>query len=113
MAALEMDSFLLKFKNLWKYGKNANLTIKSCAGKAEIVLSVELGEPDQPQQQLYQRSRNGQAWQRRCEKRTATREAAATDDAENVAAVEATHEGVDATVNVAGEVVDELCSKIS
>ena len=33
-----MDSFIIKFKNLWKSGRNANLTIKSNAGKAEVFL---------------------------------------------------------------------------
>ena len=57
--ALEMDSFLIKFKNLWKSGRNANLTIKSNAGKAEVVLIVELDEPiHQTQHPHHQRSRN-------------------------------------------------------
>ena len=43
--ALEIDSFVLKFKNLWKSGRNANLTTNSNAGKADVVLSVELDEP--------------------------------------------------------------------
>ena len=33
-----MDSFIIKFKNIWKSGRNANFTIKSNAGKAEVFL---------------------------------------------------------------------------
>ena len=60
--------------------------------------------------QHHQRSRNGPARQSRLEKRTAACESAAADDAENVAAVEATNEVVYPTVNIVGEVFDELCS---
>ena len=75
--ALEIDSFVMKFKNLWKSGRNANLTIKSNAGKAEVVLIVELDEPiHQTQHPHHQSSRNGPAWQRRHERRAAAREAA-------------------------------------
>ena len=44
MARKEIDSFILKFKNLLLSGRNATLVLKSNAGKAEVNLSVELGD---------------------------------------------------------------------
>ena len=133
--SLEMDSFILKFKNLWKSGRNANLTIKSNAGKAEVVLRVELEEPADHAhlQHPHHRARNSPAWQRRREKRAEACEAAATDVAENVTTEEAISEDHNATGNettqvvsndvteksekddsksatAIGEVADEICS---
>ena len=42
MALSEVDSFILKFKNLLKSGKNTHLDIKSEAGKVSIELTVEV-----------------------------------------------------------------------
>ena len=42
MALPEIDSFVLKFKNLLLAGINANLTIKSQAGKAVLTLTAEV-----------------------------------------------------------------------
>ena len=42
MAKAEIDSFILKFKNLLLAGSNATLVIKSNAGKAEVSLNVVL-----------------------------------------------------------------------
>ena len=76
MARAEIDSFILKFKNLLLSGRNATLLIKSNAGKAEVNLSVELGEiPPPPDQQHFQRSRNGPSRQRRRLRRAAERTA--------------------------------------
>ena len=65
MANQELNSFILKFKNLWKSGRNANLTIKSIAGKAHVSLNVELDETpsdlDEAQHGRLQKSRNGPA----------------------------------------------------
>ena len=44
MAHLEIDSFVLKFKNLLQCGKTATLTIKSDVGRAQVTLSAELGD---------------------------------------------------------------------
>ena len=44
MAKAEIDSFILKFKNLLISGRNATLVIKSNAGKAEVSLNVDLGQ---------------------------------------------------------------------
>ena len=39
-----MDSFILKFRNLWQAGWNAKLSLESIHGKVEVNLSVELGD---------------------------------------------------------------------
>ena len=43
MASNELDSFVFKFKNLWRNGQEANLNVKTKAGRASIELKVELG----------------------------------------------------------------------
>jgi hypothetical protein len=67
----EINSFISKFMGLLKSGKNANLNIKSEAGKAFINLNVEVQvEPFVPRH----KPRNGPARQRRREQRAAARE---------------------------------------
>ena len=72
----ETDSFVSKFSNLCRAGRNANLTFTSTAGKASVNLSVELGRlpdvgelPDKPQYHHLRHSRCGNSRQRRREKR--------------------------------------------
>ena len=72
----ETHGFVKKFKNLWQAGRNASLTNKSSAGKAQVELSVELGEATPvaahgSHQKMHNLSRNGPARQRRREKRAA------------------------------------------
>ena len=75
MADLELDSFYVKFKNLVYSGKDANLTIKSEAGKVSVILSLDLGPVHHGRHGHLspQRSRNGLSRQRRREKRAADR----------------------------------------
>ena len=77
--ACEQDSFVFKFKNLWKSGKNASLTIESNAGKVSVALRVDDLCAPHPHHHVQQerRSRNGAAQQRRREKRLAARQASA------------------------------------
>ena len=68
MAMSELDSFVIKFKNLLSSGRTASLLIKAVAGKAEVKLEVKLGDAlVQPplHEHHHQRSRNGPARQRR------------------------------------------------
>ena len=68
--AQEIDSFVVKFKNLWKAGRNASLTMKVDSGKAEINLCVKDNDEIPRIPLPYPRqSRNGPAQQRRREKR--------------------------------------------
>ena len=88
MALQELDSFVFKFKNLCKSGRNANLNIKYDSGKTEVHLSVELNDTP-ANEPLRPRARNGPAQQRRRERRAAAREVAAAAEAmsEKVGAV--------------------------
>ena len=75
----ELDSFVVKFKNLWSSGRNASLLIKSVAGKAEVKLELELGDAPAVLPSMHElqqrRSRYGPARQRRKLRRAAEREA--------------------------------------
>ena len=96
MAMSELDSFFVKFKNLWSAGKNASLLIKSLAGKAVVKLELDLGDaPIQPTLHAFhqQRFRNGPARQRRRLRRAAEREAVKTSEVvENTSEEEAAAE---------------------
>ena len=86
--ANEIDSFVLKLKNLWKAGRDAKLTIETVAGEAFVTLSVK-GLPE-PQHDIHvpeihsflypkvKQPRNGPARQRRRDKREAARQAVTT-----------------------------------
>ena len=45
MAADELNSFVFKFKNLWRNGQEASLNVISKSGNAWVELSVGLGHP--------------------------------------------------------------------
>ena len=78
MAMSQLDSFFFKFKQLLHSGRNAQLEVKSEAGKATIKLTTEVEVPVPPKP-----SRNGPSRQRRRERR-----AAARADAEQVVPAE-------------------------
>ena len=122
MACQEIDSFILKYKNLMSARRNARLNIQAKAGKAYVNLSVELEHPagcDHPQNH---RSKNGPARQRRRLRRAAAREAenAVVVDSEVAKetvgnkvgdiAEEASTEKTSTTKNVIEDLVDEFCS---
>ena len=44
----ELNSFVGKFLNLWQTGRNASLKLESQAGKASVVLQLDLGYPLPP-----------------------------------------------------------------
>ena len=110
----DIDSFVVKFKQLLHSGKKAHLDIKSVSGKATIHLTVEV---DVSNQHPRVQPRNGPARERRREKRAAAREAAETLEAEEVvveAVVEETPEETknetDSTDTIAvnaSDVIDE------
>jgi hypothetical protein len=74
MALLEIDSFVLKFKNLLHLEKDATLTMKSEAGRAVVTLSVELGHVLSAPLHCMRKPRNSPSRQRRREKRAAARQ---------------------------------------
>ena len=84
----ELDSFVLKFKNLCLAGENPNLTMKSDAGKVSVSLQVEFNFP--PLQQVPSKcKRIGPSRKRRLERRAAERKAASEEAAADVAPEEA------------------------
>jgi hypothetical protein len=74
--ASDVDSFIVKFKTLWKAGRNANLKISVNAGKAAVTLHVrELeGLPLVPVHHQPRQSRNEPFQQRRRERLAAARQ---------------------------------------
>ena len=121
MAPSELDSFYFKFKNLLFAEKNATLTIKSEAGRAQATLSVDLGhvlpEPGPHQPHAV---RNSNSRSRRRERRAEARQlvaseadtvdkSTATDIAEVAVSVENTFQDEEGntTVNVAPAEVEE------
>ena len=73
MAMSEIDSFVLKFKNLLHSEKDSTLTIKSEAGRAVLHLSVELGHVLSNPLQHQRHPKNSPSRQRRRERRAAAR----------------------------------------
>jgi hypothetical protein len=74
----ELDTFVKKFKDLWKSGIGAHLDVDTYAGEAWVGLRVRLGHaPGPPHHQVHQqsreKSRNGPSRQRRRERRAQER----------------------------------------
>ena len=62
MSVSELDTFNFKFKNLLLAEKNATLSLKSDAGRAQVTLSVNLGHLLlEPGPQLFHQVGNGPA----------------------------------------------------
>ena len=66
----ELDSFILKFRQLWKSGHNARLEVETKAGKANVALHLQLGsEPGldlgHGQRSQFTRTRHSPARERR------------------------------------------------
>ena len=79
MFVSELDSFILKFKQLWKAGHVAHLDVDASAGKAWVGLRVQLGDPHDHQEA---RSKNTPSRQRRRARRAAARESAVEEPSE-------------------------------
>ena len=76
MAANELDSFVYKFKNLWRTGQEAKLNVRTKAGNAWVKLSVGLGHPldlPPPQQHVPRDVHDGNSRVRRRKKCAAER----------------------------------------
>ena len=117
MATTELDTFVHKFKQLWKSGLDAHLDIDTHGGEAWVGLRLRLSHapgphhhfPNQPR-----RTRNGPAQQRRRARRAALRQEKAVEATEDVAkldipvAVEAAKQQLDsvteeAAVDIVGD----------
>ena len=92
----EIDSFVSKFRNLCRAGRNANLTFTSKAGKASVNLSVELGRLPDVEEHHHKshhhslpHPRFGNSRQRRREKRAEIRKVKAVEAAQELSPEEA------------------------
>ena len=113
MAKAEIDSFILKFKNLLLSGRNATLVLKSNAGNAEVSLNVDLGQvPPPPAQPVHHRSRDGPSRQRRRLRRAQARatEAEEVSDAQVETAAQAEDSETDLVQTEPETLKDEFCS---
>ena len=72
MFVSELDSFVLKLKQLWQAGQVAHLDVDANAGKAWVGLRVQLGQP--PCDPPFCKSKNTPSRQRRRARRAAARE---------------------------------------
>ena len=86
MAHLEIDSFVLKFRNLCSAGYKATLSVEAENGKASICLKADLGNipPYFPRPHSHgppPRAHRGPSYHRRQERRKAAQTAAASRDA--------------------------------
>ena len=117
-AATELDTFVEKFKQLWRSGHGAHLDLDTSDGQAWIGLRLHLGDapgpphhPQQVHQQIF-KTRNGPARERRRARRSAARlkEAEeATIDHGNVTE-EVTDVNVDAEEATAARVAEEAAA---
>ena len=121
MALSEIDSFFFKFKHLLIAEKDATLTLKSVAGRAQVTLSVDLGHLHSGAGHPHHHASNGTSRSRRQERRAAARKQAteaAEKSPENVdevlepaEEVEKANDKVNDTVKVTvtEDVTDEFC----
>ena len=112
MHAAELDSFIFKFKHLWRAGCDAHLDINTHAGQAWVGLHAQRPH----HQNLYtnvNKARNGFSRQRRRERRAAQRKQA--EEATTNESTEVTEEVIDTnnTEKVAAEEVDTVSSRES
>ena len=116
MAKAEIDSFILKFKNLLLSGRNATLVLKSNAGNAEVSLNVDLGQvPPPPAQHVHHPSRDGPSRQRRRLRRaqaraTVAEEVTEVSDAQVETAAQAEDIETDLVQTEPETLKDEFCS---
>ena len=117
----EMSSFLFKFQNICRAGKDANLLFTSKNGKTIVNLSVELECLSHPSRQPPfhpQKHRNGPSCERRRQKRAEARKNEAEQaltllSAEEVDVLAMAEEAVGSTSNavkvINNELNDEIC----
>ena len=104
MEVTEVESFVLKFKQLWKAGHSAHLDLDTHAGDAWVGLRVRLGqEPGHLHHQVQhpRMSRDGPSRQRRRDRRAPARQKEAEEAVDENEAEKAVDE------NEAQEAIDE------
>ena len=96
MFVTELDTFVLKFHQLWKAGHTAHLDLDTCAGKAWVGLRVQLGEVPGPPHHQHRPStslikkKDSPSRQRRRARRAAARQVNVAEEASNEETVEET-----------------------
>ena len=81
MNVTELNTFVFKFKHLWKSGLDAHLDLECHAGQAWVGIRVRLGHEPEPHHHHHphippqpRRTRDGPSRQRRRARRAAARE---------------------------------------
>ena len=93
MEVSELDTFIVKFKQLWYSGHSAHLDIDTHAGHAWVGLRVRLGQAPGPlHHQPPKKTRDGPSRQRRRTRRAEERKKKAEEAVEIAEAVQAHHE---------------------
>ena len=122
MNVTELDTFVFKFKHLWKSGLDAHLDLECHAGQAWVGIRVRLGHEPGPHHHPHippqpRRTRDGPSRQRRRARRAAARQEHAEEaieeneetnenEAEEAVYVE---ENEAAEVEINTKVTDEFC----
>ena len=105
MFVTELDTFVLKFHQLWKAGHTAHLDLDTCAGKAWVGLRVQLGHvPGPPHHELHPtfvKKKDTPSRQRRRARRAAAQQ-------KNVAEEASKRETVEESVEEAENPVEEI-----
>ena len=87
MFVTELDTFVLKFHQLWKAGHTAHLDLDTCAGKAWVGLRVQLGQvPGPPYHELHPtfvKKKDTPSRQRRRARRAAAQQMKVAEEASN------------------------------
>ena len=93
-AATELESFVQKFRQLWKSGHDARLEFVATAGKASVALHLQLGEEPGPvhdhrgQNSSFSNHRNSSSRERRRFRRAENRVRNSNSSEENQNATE-------------------------
>ena len=81
MTGKELESFILKFNQLWRAGHSAKLDVETHAGQAWVGLRVQLGQAHPQQVHLHKnKTRNSPARERRRARRLAERQTDKTEE---------------------------------
>ena len=92
MVATELDTFVLKFHQLWKAGQTAHLDLDTCDGQAWVGLRVQLGHvPCPPHHDLhpsFEKKKDSPSRQRRRARRASARQEKVAEEASNRETVE-------------------------
>lgn len=111
----ELDSFVSKFRHLWRIGCDAHLDINAHAGQAWLGLHVRLGHAPGPLHQdptnHFNKSRNSPSRQRRRERRAAARKEAVAAQVTRTEGQDVASENTDTNIDIIEEVTETDVSR--